>query len=163
MTKSLDLEGILRALSEADVRHVVIGGVAVVAHGSLRTTQDLDLVPDPDADNLLRLGNLLARLGARLTLSPDRTFGPREHAALAHGRSLSLETSLGALDIVQRLPGTPSFAELDAAAIEASPGGIAVRIASLEHLRAMKRARASAQDLADLAALDALAEPSAGE
>lgn len=33
-----------------------------------------------------------------------------------------------------------------------------MRIASLEHLRAMKRARASAQDLADLEALDSLAK-----
>ncbi|MCD6728287.1 MAG: hypothetical protein LT070_13745 [Solirubrobacteraceae bacterium] len=163
MTAPLDLERLLRELSEARVRYVVIGGVAVVAHGSLRTTQDLDLVPDPDADNLLRLGNLLARLDARLTLSPDREFGPRERSALARGRSLSIETSLGAVDIVQRLPGTPSFAELDASAIEARPGGVAVRIASLEHLRAMKRARSGAQDLADLAALDALAEQPADE
>jgi len=33
---------------------VVIGGVAVAAHGYVRGTADLDLVPDPDPENLKR-------------------------------------------------------------------------------------------------------------
>ncbi|HVP01928.1 MAG TPA: hypothetical protein VMT10_05110 [Solirubrobacteraceae bacterium] len=148
-----DLGGLLGSLHEAGIRYVVIGGVAVVAHGYLRTTQDLDIVPAPDAENLLRLGNLLAALDARLVREPARAFGAEERAALAQGRSLSLRTTLGDLDIVQRLPGTPTFTELDGDALHADPFGVPVRIASLERLRAMKRARATAQDLADLEAL----------
>lgn len=152
---ALDLEALLRTLTEDGIRFVVIGGAAVVAHGVLRTTEDLDIVPSPDSENLRALGNTLARLGGQLTNAPDRDFGPDERAALAQGRSLSVSTAVGDLDIVQRLPGTPGYETLESAAIEVDAFGIALRVCSLEHLKAMKRARGSAQDLADLEALEA--------
>ncbi len=39
-----DLRGLLLALDEARVEHVVIGGVAVGLHGFIRATEDLDIV-----------------------------------------------------------------------------------------------------------------------
>lgn len=38
-----DFEQLLRALAEHDVAFVIIGGVALVLHGSARVTQDLDI------------------------------------------------------------------------------------------------------------------------
>jgi hypothetical protein len=66
------------------------------------------------------------------------------------GRNLTVTTSRGDLDVVQRLPGVPSFAELDAAAWDASILGVSFRVCSRGHLIAMKRARGSALDRADL-------------
>jgi hypothetical protein len=43
-----DLRALLEALTQREVRFVVIGGVAVAAHGYVRGTEDL--VPDPDPD-----------------------------------------------------------------------------------------------------------------
>lgn len=45
------IEAIVRALNAADVPFAVVGGLAVVAHGYGRQTQDLDLVIqlNPDA------------------------------------------------------------------------------------------------------------------
>lgn len=150
-----DLAGLLRSLHDGRVRHVVIGGVALAAHGRLRATEDIDSVPDPDAENLRRLSNVLTALEARLTLDPGRPFGPSERMALERGRSMSLSTSQGELDIVQRLPGVPPYHDLDAAAIEDTLFDVPVRVSSREHLVAMKRARGSTQDLADLEALEA--------
>ena len=48
MTQVLNPEPLLRALHEAGVRHVIIGGFAVNAHGVIRPSKDLDIVPDPD-------------------------------------------------------------------------------------------------------------------
>jgi hypothetical protein len=48
-------DDLLFALSQARVRFVVIGGVAVGVHGFVRATEDLDIVPDPDLENLARL------------------------------------------------------------------------------------------------------------
>jgi len=67
-----DLAALLAALHAAGVRHVVIGGVAVAAHGFVRATADVDLVPAPDPDNLLALGNALMLLEARLPLAGAR-------------------------------------------------------------------------------------------
>jgi hypothetical protein len=44
---------------------VVIGGIAVAAHSVVRATEDLDLVPNPDASNLQRLIEALESLDSR--------------------------------------------------------------------------------------------------
>ena len=49
-----EIEGILDAPNRAHVRYLVVGGVAVVLHGYLRTTADLDLIIQLDRDNVLR-------------------------------------------------------------------------------------------------------------
>jgi hypothetical protein len=65
VTEVLNPEPLLRALHEADVRHIIIGGFAVNAHGVIRPSKDLDIVPDPDPANLQRLAALLRALEAR--------------------------------------------------------------------------------------------------
>ncbi len=51
----VDFGGILRALDDAGVRHILIGGAAATAHGAARLTQDIDVVYDRAVDNLERL------------------------------------------------------------------------------------------------------------
>lgn len=59
------IERVLAALEQANVDYVVVGGVAVVLHGHLRTTADLDLVVRLSDDNALRAVEALTRLGMR--------------------------------------------------------------------------------------------------
>lgn len=113
---TLDLRALLRALAEADVRYLVVGGVAVAAHGYVRATEDVDLVPDPE--NLRRLANALE---ARLPTAADRPFEARD---LTSGRNITLDTPLGGIDIVQRVTGLPSFAVLDESAIASDVEGV---------------------------------------
>jgi hypothetical protein len=51
---------ILAGLADADVRYVAVGAVALIAHGVVRATSDVDIVPDPGPDNLAQLGGLSA-------------------------------------------------------------------------------------------------------
>ena len=44
----LDAETLLRTLRECDVEFVVIGGLAVAAHGYVRATKDVEDVRRPD-------------------------------------------------------------------------------------------------------------------
>src|SRR4051794_14106941 len=119
-----DLAGLLRALVDSEIRFVTIGGIAVAAHRVVRATEDLDIVPDPSANNLTQLADTLAALDARLLRNPDRGVDAQVRAALARGRNLTVTTSAGDLDVVQRLPGVPSFADLDADAWDASLFGV---------------------------------------
>jgi hypothetical protein len=146
---------LLRALGEGKVEYVLIGAAALAAHGPVRATEDLDVVPDPDPENLRRLGNVLASLEARLAGDPARELGAEERAALGRGGNLTLETALGGLDVVQRLAGVPSYVELVDDAVEMELFGIPVLVCSRRHLRAMKLARGSHRDLADVEDLDA--------
>jgi hypothetical protein len=76
-------------------------------------------------------------------------------AALFRGANLTVTTRAGDLDVVQRLPGVPSFVELDGDAWEASVFGVRFGVCSRDHLLAMKRARGGAVDLADIERLTA--------
>lgn len=149
-----DLAGLVSALNAGKVRFVVIGGVAVGAHGHIRATEDLDIVPDPDGENLDRLGNLLVGLDARLTSNPERGIDPEIRSSLYQGRNLTISTQLGDLDIVQRMPGIPPWEELALEAETTTLADQSLRVSSRAHLIAMKRARASLQDQADIEALE---------
>lgn len=60
-----EIEQALDALNRAGVRYLVVGGVAVVLHGYLRTTADLDLVVQLERDNVLRAMSALSALQFR--------------------------------------------------------------------------------------------------
>jgi hypothetical protein len=59
------LAAVVNALNEADAVYVVAGGVAVIAHGHMRTTADLDLVIALNAENCLKAMTALSSLGYR--------------------------------------------------------------------------------------------------
>jgi hypothetical protein len=151
---AFDLGSLLALLHEREVRFVVIGGVAVAAHGYVHGTADLGLVPDPDPDNLKRITEVLAELEATLPTAEDRRFDPKSDAGvIRRGGNVTADTGFGGLDVVQRTRGVPSFSQLDADAIETELLGIPVRVCSLVRLREMKEAQGRPEDKADLANL----------
>jgi hypothetical protein len=77
--KVASLEAIFRALQEAQARYLVVGGVAVIAHGYVRLTEDLDLVLDLSPDSLLRALGALEGLGYHPMITvPLRDFADPE-------------------------------------------------------------------------------------
>ena len=64
MDKS-SVEAIVGAMNEAGVRYLIVGGMAVVAHGYVRFTADLDLILDLRDDNLRRAVDALGGQGYR--------------------------------------------------------------------------------------------------
>ncbi len=58
-----DVEAILRALNDAEVRYLIVGGLAVVAHGYVRLTVDIDIVLGLQRDNILRAMKALDAIG----------------------------------------------------------------------------------------------------
>jgi hypothetical protein len=154
---------LLLALRKAEVRFVVIGGIAVGVHGYVRATKDLDIVPDPEPENLSRLSSLLRDLGAQHVgvgdFSPDEfPYDPMDPRQLAQGANFRLETGLGPLDIMQWVAGIeddPAYPALSREAITVPFRGGELLVCGLDHLRAMKRAAGREQDLLDLRELEA--------
>src|SRR3954451_19352634 len=56
---------IVQTLNENEVRYLIVGGLAVVAHGYVRFTADIDLVLSPESDNLGRAVVAIKTLGYR--------------------------------------------------------------------------------------------------
>ena len=65
------LERVFDALNRADVRYVVVGGVAVVLHGFARLTGDLDLIIDLNTAPARRTIETLGALGLRPRVPVD--------------------------------------------------------------------------------------------
>jgi len=57
-----DLVAICRSLNKEGVRYLLIGGFAVILHGLVRTTKDIDLLIDPSEENIRRLKKALGTL-----------------------------------------------------------------------------------------------------
>lgn len=155
MTPELRLREMLDRLVAADVRFVVIGGLAVNAWGYVRGTQDVDLVPDPDRGNLERLAAVLVEAGGRVETAEGRLAAGAIRTFLAAGDRTLVATDLGPVDVLQGLPQIPPYAQLAAGAVAVDLGGTVVRVCSLEVLLEMKRASDRARDRDDVEALEA--------
>lgn len=153
-----DPRRILLSLAEHDVDFVVVGGVAVQAHGHGRSTRDLDVVPRPDLVNLSRLGESLASLGARL-LKADQPVDVTDPQLLKRAPLVPLMTVYGRLDLlnVALTQGAPrTYDDLRARAFEAQIDGRTVAVAGLDDLIRMKRAAGRTKDLLAVEELGAL-------
>jgi len=162
MSDALDPLPLLRHLGEHRVDYIVIGGFAVNAHGHVRSSNDLDVVPNPSRENLERLARALRdahSVDAEVS-DFDAAELPRSATRaedLEQGGNFRLTTDLGDLDIMQWVSGIEAddlYAELDRQALEGNVEGIPVRVCGLDHLRSMKRAAGRPQDLEDLKRLE---------
>jgi predicted nucleotidyltransferase len=152
------LRELLGRLIEADVRFVLVGGLAVNAWGYLRATRDVDFVPDPDPENLARLDAVLRDLGGKVDVDGKLLTGTAISTFLRTGDRTLVATELGQVDVLQGLPQVPPFAALEEKAKDLDLDGLPVRVCSLEHLIQMKRSSERPRDREDLAALEAVQE-----
>jgi predicted nucleotidyltransferase len=148
------LRELLERLIEADVRFILVGGLAVNAWGYMRATQDVDVVPDPDGENLARLDGLLRELGGRVDVGGRLLDANAISTFLRTGDRTLVRTELGQVDVLQGLPQVPRYEELEKEAKEIDVDGLSIRVCSLEHLLEMKRAGNRHRDKDDLEALE---------
>lgn len=153
-----DFEGLLRALVGADVRFIVAGGVAAVAHGSARLTLDLDVVYARDPDNLTRLVRALRPLSPYLRGAPPDLPFTWDETTLERGLNFTLTTSIGDLDLLGEITGGGGYQGLLPRSIELELFGMRCHCLDLEALIAVKRAAGRPKDLDALAELEILDE-----
>ena len=147
----LDASELAATLNRHKVDYVVIGGVALQAHGHVRTTQDLDVVAAWTPENMQRLASALRELGAQLRGADADPLGldlgsPRE---LYSGGNFLLHTRHGDLDVfaAEETPGAPSrYEDLRDRGIPIDVQGISLLIAHPEHLIRMKTAASQLRD-----------------
>lgn len=160
MPAPLDPECLFGVLGDHAVDYVLIGGLAGVLHGSTAMTNDADIVPADDRENLERLAEALRDLDARLR-SPDTpegvSFDP--HPALLESMAtLNMTTRCGDLDATFSPPGLTDYDTLAAASVEFEIAGRRVRVACLADIIRSKEAADRPKDRATLPILRALDE-----
>ncbi len=109
----LDAERIFETLGRHGVRYVVIGGYAAVLYGLARATEDVEITPARDRDNLERLAAALKELEAQLKPAgaSETIAWPWSAESFAQFTTMTTRTSAGDLDICLRpdAPGRRAF------------------------------------------------------
>ncbi|HET7040835.1 MAG TPA: hypothetical protein VFI13_02405 [Gemmatimonadales bacterium] len=154
----MTLLDLVAGLLAARIDFIIVGGVAGVAHGSRRVTDDLDILYDTAPGNLERLGALLTRWHAYpREIEPGLPFLP-DARTLRNTAILTLLTDAGLLDLLHEVAGVGDFhtAAPEAVTIDLPAG--AVRVLSLDQLIRAKRATGRPKDGEHLIELEALRE-----
>lgn len=153
-----DFAALLRILARHEVEFILVGGVAAVAHGSARLTQDLDIVYRRGPQNHRRLVAALATLDPYLRGAPPGLPFRWDVRTIEAGLNFTLRTALGDLDLLGEITGGGSYDDLAAHCIVISVFGIECRCLDLPSLIRVKRAAGRPKDLEAAAELEAIAE-----
>jgi len=168
-----DLARLVEVLDRHGVNYVVVGGIAAVAHGATRETQDLDCVIRRSRANLGHLAEALRELHAHLRVSG---MSDDEMAALpvrldaetlARSEISTWRTDAGDIDLLADIPDAGgdrrSYDELLTRSSRLSAGGVSVVVASLDDVIASKQWANRAKDRAALPELRGLSQQRAAD
>jgi predicted nucleotidyltransferase len=155
------VEAIVRALNEAGVQYLIVGGLAVNAHGFVRFTRDVDIVLGLEPANAERGLNTLLNAGWRLAIpeTPAAFANPATRARWRTERNMivlklwSDEHRRTPIDVFIYEPFDFAKELTRAVRMEMVPGVLAP-VVSLETLLRMKREAGRAQDLEDIKELN---------
>jgi len=154
---------VVAALNAADIRYLVVGGLAVASHGYLRTTKDIDLVVALDPQNVVAAFASLAKAGYR----PKVPITAADFSDAATRERLIREKNMIVLQFWRdESPDVDVFvrepfdfeAEWTRARMEKISPDLTAPVVRLEVLLDLKREASRPQDLADIDALTKLYE-----
>jgi len=157
----VDFESIFECMNAAGIRYVCVGGIAVLLHGVDRVTADLDLVVELTPASSLKAIEALLAAGYRAKIPADpRGFADpkirRQWLDEKHMQVLSFWDTTRARPDVDILVEYPlDFETLYTQSVPVTLGRGTYRIASVEHLIAMKRNAGRAKDMQDIEELQA--------
>lgn len=153
---AFNVRQIFSALNDAGADYVVVGGLAVILHGYLRATADLDLAIGLSHDNATRGMRALASIGLepRLPVPLDDFADANKREDWLRNRNMLVfplwdpGNPLRSVDVFIDEP--VDFKDLLADSVSKDLDGVPVRIASISHLIEMKRRAGRPRDLEDI-------------
>ena len=142
MTITNDMKDLLLLLHKWNVQYMLVGGVAVITYGYVRTTQDLDLLIYPSEENAEKMMNAMRDFGFGDAGIPIEYF-QRENAAVHIGvepNRIDFLTSLYGVsnDVIFSNMQTVEYCNMT------------INIISKSDLIAAKKAAGRIKDLADV-------------
>lgn len=153
-----DRQGILEALKRESVQFVIVGGTAMVLHGSAYVTDDIDILYSRDKQNIRRLISALAPLDPRLRTSGGGIRFRFDERTIANGLNFTLTTSIGNIDILGVVAGVGDFESARNVSQQVLIGSQRYDVLTLKGLIRSKRAAGRRKDLIALPELEALEE-----
>ncbi len=155
------VEAIVQALNQAGVRYLVVGGLAVNAHGYSRLTRDVDLVIQLTPANCKAGLDALLGIGYSLAIpEPPEAFADPLRRELWRSEKNMIVLKLWSddhrrtpVDVFVYEPFTFDEEFARSFSVELAPN-LQTRVVCLETLLEMKRAASRPQDLDDIRELE---------
>jgi len=143
-----DYKDMLLALSDENVKYLLIGAYALAAHGYPRATMDIDIWVMPSSQNADAVMRALRRFGAPLHNLTKKDLQ-------MDGTIFQIGVAPRRIDILTTASGL-RFEEAFSRSLSVNIEGIQVHIPSRDDLIRNKRASGRTKDLADAEALESL-------
>jgi predicted nucleotidyltransferase len=151
-----NIEALIKTLAEGDVEFILVGGMAGIAHGASRLTQDVDVVYARDDANLDRIARVLQPHKPYLRGAPPGLPFTLDRVTLRNGLNFTLTTTIGDLDLFGEIAGGGGYAALRSECIELEVFGVRCLCLDLPKLIAVKRAAGRPKDFEAIAELELL-------
>lgn len=145
LNKSLEL---IRGLNANGVDYIVVGGIALLLHGVVRATEDIDIFVKPTTENIVKVKKALKSVwndNSIEEISETDLLG--NYPAVRYGPP---DGSIS-VDILTRLGEAVKFNDLESEIIEIDD--VKVKTATVKTLIKMKNNTVRLQDKADVEAL----------
>jgi predicted nucleotidyltransferase len=149
---------VLEILSRGEIRFIVIGGLAAIAHGNARSTYDVDVVYSRARENIQRLVQIIGPYQPYLRGAPPGLPFKWDEKTIRMGLNFPLTTTLGDIDLLGEVTGAGTYEQLLPHSTELVLFGVKCRCATLERLIQMKRAAGRPKVMLVIAELVALLE-----
>jgi len=148
------------AFNTANIRYVVVGGLATVLHGYARLTVDIDLMVDLAPEQAKKVISILTTLGfvPQLPLNPSDFANPQTRKTWNTEKNMQVFSMIdprNPLRIVDLFVENPiPFEDLWSRSTNVPIDTVSIRIASLTDLIHLKRLAGRPQDLIDIKNLE---------
>ena len=149
----LDLSAILEGLLDAEIKFILVGGLAAVVQGAPITTMDVDIVPDRSSENLSKLIDFLESIDAIYRRPDDKIIRPNEKDIAGMGRFL-FTTRSGPLDVLAYIEKGKVYKDLLEHTVEVEFRGKSIRVLDLKALVDLKRSSKDPEDKQRLLVLE---------
>ncbi len=149
---------LIRALADAHVEFIIIGGVAARAHGSSRFTEDLDVAYRRSAENIHRIVQALRPHRPYLRGAPPGLPFTWDEPTIKKGLNFTLITTLGSIDLLGEVTGGGNYDDLLPHTVSQEFFGVDCRCLDIHTLIRVKRAAGRPKDFEAIAELEALVE-----
>jgi hypothetical protein len=153
-------EDVFRKLGESKIRYAVAGGVALVLHGVVRLTADLDLIVELSIENLKKFITVMNDLGykPKPPVSAEDFINPLNRKTWKEEKGMEVfsffhpKMPMNLIDVFVNEP--IGFNEIESEIVIFKAKDIEIPVISKKHLKSLKRKANRPQDIADIEALE---------
>ncbi|MEK6527980.1 MAG: DUF6036 family nucleotidyltransferase [Nitrospirota bacterium] len=155
-------EEIFRQLNKRHIDYVVVGGVALVLHGVVRLTADLDLMLHLGEKNLTKFVDFMNKTGykPKLPVKSENLIDSGKRKSWFEEKNMKVfsfyhpKQAINLIDVFIHEP--VSYEEVKRHSIKIKIGSLLIPVVSIDNLIKLKKISGRPQDLEDIKALNRL-------